>query len=213
MTENKIYDQNDTLRGFTEALGSALPAPGGGGAAALCGALGTALLNMVGSLTTGKKRYAASEEDIQRMMAEGKTIADALLECIRRDAEDFLPLAAAYGIPKDDPKRAEVLERETMRALGAPRKMLDLICRASEFLMDYYQKGSRLAVSDVGCAAAMLRAAADAASLNVYINTKALTDRTTAETVDFETKWAVDRVRERADRVYELVLNDLKEGR
>lgn len=211
--ENRIYDRKDVLENFVAALGSPLPAPGGGGAAAVCGALGTALMNMVANLTIGKKRYAEYEEELVRMRADGEKIADALLDCVRRDAEDFLPLAAAYAIPKDDPSREETLERETLRALGAPREMLALILNASAFLSDYSEKGSRLAISDVGCAAALLRAAAEAASLNVYINTRCLKNRQTASEIDTETKETVKVVRERADSAYAAVENSLTEVR
>ncbi len=50
-----------SCEGFLESLASKAPAPGGGGAAALVGAAGVALGNMVGSLTVGKKKYAAVE--------------------------------------------------------------------------------------------------------------------------------------------------------
>ena len=40
---------------FVTVLASSAPVPGGGGAAALVGAVGTALGNMVGSLTVGRR--------------------------------------------------------------------------------------------------------------------------------------------------------------
>jgi formiminotetrahydrofolate cyclodeaminase len=55
-----ITDNN--CRDFVEVLSSKAPVPGGGGASALVGAVGTALGNMVGSLTVGKKKYADVEE-------------------------------------------------------------------------------------------------------------------------------------------------------
>ena len=53
-----------SCREFVTVLASNEPAPGGGGAAALVAALGTALGNMVGSLTVGKKKYADVEAEI-----------------------------------------------------------------------------------------------------------------------------------------------------
>ena len=52
---------------FLAELASKAPTPGGGGTAALVGAAGVALGNMVGNLTTGKKKYAAVEADIQAL--------------------------------------------------------------------------------------------------------------------------------------------------
>ena len=50
-----------TVRGFADLLGSDAPAPGGGAAAGLAGALGAAVAGMVGSLTGGKKKYGEFE--------------------------------------------------------------------------------------------------------------------------------------------------------
>ena len=52
---------NLSCEGFLEELASKAAAPGGGGASALVGAAGVALGSMVGSLTVGKKKYAAVE--------------------------------------------------------------------------------------------------------------------------------------------------------
>ena len=65
--EKEIFPMDMTMencRKFVEVLASDAPAPGGGGAAALVGAIGTALGNMVGSLTVGKKKYAEVEAEI-----------------------------------------------------------------------------------------------------------------------------------------------------
>ena len=86
---------------FVEALYSKAAVPGGGGAAALVGAVGTALAGMVGNLTTGKKKYAEFEEDIQRILKEAQALQDRLLAMIDEDAENFLPLSKAYGLPKE----------------------------------------------------------------------------------------------------------------
>ena len=59
----------NSCREFVEVLASNAPVPGGGGAAALVGAIGTALGNMVGSLTVGKKKYADVEAEIIALKA------------------------------------------------------------------------------------------------------------------------------------------------
>ena len=102
-------------RAFTEALASNAPTPGGGGAAALVGAVGAALGHMVGALTVGKKKYAAVEAELTACMERIDALRLRLLELVQRDADCFAPLARAYGMAKDDPKRGETLERETLR--------------------------------------------------------------------------------------------------
>ena len=92
-----------SCREFVTVLASSEPAPGGGGASALVAALGTALGNMVGALTVGKKKYADVEEEIKALMKKCDDLQTQLLDQVPADAEGFVPLAKAYGIPKDDP--------------------------------------------------------------------------------------------------------------
>ena len=126
---------------FARVLAAKESVPGGGGAAALVGALGVALGSMVGNFTTGKKRYAEYEGDIQRMLADGEAIRTRLIELVAEDAEAFYPLSQAYGIPKEDPTRAQVLEEATKNACAGPVEMMRQICRAIELLEEMGQKG------------------------------------------------------------------------
>ena len=90
---------------FLSRLASKAPAPGGGGAAALVGAAGVALGNMVGNLTTGKKKYAAVEEEILVLNARAETLRKRLEALVQADADAFTPLAAAYGLPRETPEQ------------------------------------------------------------------------------------------------------------
>lgn len=172
---------NESCRKFVEVLASSAPTPGGGGAAALVGAVGTALGNMVGSLTVGKKKYAEVEGEILDLKAKCDALQTELLDLVKKDAEGFEPLAKAYGIPKDDPNRAEILEKATVEACKVPMEIMEKCCEALDYIKIFAEKGSRLAVSDAGCGAVCCKAALQAASLNVFINTKSLKDRSVAE--------------------------------
>jgi len=169
------------LNGFSAALASSAPVPGGGGASALCGALGAALASMVCGLTAGKKKYAAVEADIQRILADAETLRVELLAQIDGDAAAFAPLAKAYSIPKDDPSRAETLESALHAACAAPLEIMRLAARAIELHAELADKGSALAISDVGVGALLCRSSLLGASLNVFINTRLMTDRACAE--------------------------------
>ena len=191
-------------REFVAALASGAPTPGGGGAAALVGAVGTALGNMVGALTVGKKRYAGVEEEIRALMAECYSLQSALLDQVAADAECFAPLARAYSIPKDDPDREAALEEATLNACTAPLEIMRLCARAIECAAQFAEKGSRLALSDAGCAAILCKAALQAASLNVFINTGALRDRTAADELNARANGYLAAC-ERADAVFAQV--------
>ena len=173
-----------SCRDFVSALASSAPTPGGGGAAALVGAIGTALGNMVGALTVGKKKYAAVEAELLALKEKCTALQAELLAQVAADEAGFLPLANAYGIPKDDPRRDAALEETSITACQVPVRIMELCCEALDAVAVFAEKGSRLAVSDAGCAAVVLKAALQAASLNVFINTKGLKNRAYADALN-----------------------------
>ena len=204
-------DTTRSCREFTALLASDAPAPGGGGAAAMAGALGAALCGMVASLTTGRKKYAAVEDEIQQLLERCNTLHERLLDMVAADAEGFLPLARVYGMAKDDPARPAALQAASQTACGAPLRMhiMELCCEAIDYISVFAAKGSRLAVSDAGCAAALLQGGLRAASLNVYINTKAMPDRAAAEGLNRRCDELLRRGTALADAVFDRVKEKL----
>ena len=195
----------ESCRKFVEVLASNAPAPGGGGAAALVGAIGTALGNMVGSLTVGKKKYAEVEEEIIALKAKCDALQTELLDQVLADDEGFVPLAKAYGIPKDDPNRDAILEEATITACAVPMHIMELCCEAIDYIKVFAEKGSRLAVSDAGCGAVCCKAALQAASLNVFINTKSLKNREVAEEMNAKANGMLNTYCALADEIFATV--------
>lgn len=191
---------------FLEVLAAKNPVPGGGGASALVGAIGVALGNMVGSLTTGKKKYASVEGDIQRLNAQAQILRQELEALVTADAEVFEPLSKAYGLPKSTPEeaayKAEVMERVLCDACAVPMKIMEKCCQALELVEEYAEKGSVLAISDAGCAAVFCKAALQAASLNVFINTKSMADRSRAAELNARAENLMACYCPRADAVF-----------
>ena len=195
----------ETCRKFVEVLASDAPAPGGGGAAALVGAIGTALGNMVGSLTVGKKKYADVEAEIIELKGKCDALQTELLNQVEADEVNFLPLAKAYGIPKDDPNRDKIMEEATIIACSTPIKIMELCCQAIDYIKVFAEKGSRLAVSDAGCGAVICKAALQAASLNVFINTKTLKNRDVAEDMNRHANVMLNTYGQLADEIFNTV--------
>ena len=194
-----------SCREFVSVLASDAPAPGGGGAAAIVGAIGTALGNMVGSLTVGKKKYADVQDEIIALKAKCDALQTELLNQVEADEVNFLPLAKAYGIPKDDPNRDQIMEEATLVACSTPLKIMELCCEAIDVIDVFAAKGSRLAVSDAGCGAVCCKAALQAASLNVFINTKSLKDRVVAEELNDKTNALLNKYCALADEIFNSV--------
>mgnify|MGYP004469125467 FL=1 len=199
---------------FLAELAGKAPVPGGGGASALVGAAGVALGNMVGCLTAGKKKYAAVEADIQALNAKAEALRRELEALVQADAEAFAPLAAAYGLPKDTPAqaahKAAVLEAALDTACAVPLEIMQKCAEGIVLVEQYAAKGSVLAVSDAGCAAALCKAALQSASLNVFINTKLMTDRPRADALDAQADALLNEYIPRADAVFASVTNKLR---
>ena len=195
----------NSCREFVEVLASNAPVPGGGGAAALVGAIGTALGNMVGSLTVGKKKYADVEAEIIALKAKCDALQTELLDQVPADAEGFEPLSKAYGIPKDNPDRDRILEEATLVACQVPVRIMELCCQSLDAIAVFAAKGSRLAVSDAGCGAVCVKAALQAASLNVFINTKTLKNREAAEELNAKCLGMLEKYCALADEIFDTV--------
>lgn len=191
---------------FVEVLASKAPVPGGGGAAALVGAIGTALGNMVGSLTVGKKKYADVEADIIALQKKADGLQAELLTLVQKDAEEFEPLSKAYGLPSATPEekaeKARVMEIALKNACGVPMDIMRRCCDAIDMMVEFAAKGSALAISDAGVGAVCCKAALQGASLNVFINTKSMTNRDEAAALNAEAEQMLTKYTAIADGIF-----------
>lgn len=199
---------------FVEVLASKAPVPGGGGASALVGAVGTALGNMVGSLTVGKKKYADVEAEMWELKGKADVLQKELLTLIERDAEVFEPLSRAYGMPRETEEekaeKARVMEIVLKEACSVPMEIMEKCCEALDLIVEFAAKGSALAISDAGVGAVFCKAALQGASLNVYINTKSMKNREYAEELNQKADAMLEKYTKIADEVFESVLGRLK---
>lgn len=194
---------------FISVLASSAPVPGGGGAAALVGAIGMALGGMVGSLTIGKKKYADVQEEILALKTRSDELQARLLSMVDKDARAFEPLSRAYGLPgtTDEEKalKAEIMEAALKDASEPPFEIMNLCLDSINVIERFARIGSKLAISDAGCAAACCRAALNAACLNLFINTRLMKDRVYAEAVNKRAEEMLELGSVKADAVYDTV--------
>lgn len=198
-----------TCADFVSALASKAPVPGGGGAAALSGAVGTALGSMVCNLTLGKQKYADVQDDILRIQAHADALQQAFFDLIDEDAAAFEPLSKAYGLPRstdaERAARAAIMEDALKLAVVPPLLLMERCCEAIALLEELARIGSAIAISDVGCGAACCRAALTGGALNVFINTKSMADRAYADALDARARGMLDAYVPRCDDVYASV--------
>ncbi len=199
---------------FLEELSSKAPVPGGGGASAMGGAIGNGLGQMVANLTLGKKKYARWEEEISRLLAQMQELQVRFMELAAEDERVFAPLAEAYRLPagteEEKEHKRQVMEERLLAASLVPLQVMEAGMEMLEILQVLEEKGSVMAVSDVGVAVQFIRTAVAGAAMNVYINTGSMTDRDRAAKLNLRADEMVRKGTEAADRIYEKVLERLK---
>lgn len=195
---------------FLSELSSNAPVPGGGGASAAVGAFAAALGMMVTNLTIGKKKYADYEEEVKAVRDRLEGLRDQLIDLVDGDAVAFEPLSKAYSIPKDDPERDTIMENALYEASVVPMSIMETALAAAKELEILVEKGSKLAVSDVGVGILFAQAAIEGASLNVYINTKSMKDRDRAAALDAKADAIIAEGAALKARIYDGVLAAIK---
>ncbi len=173
LIEKKITD-------FLEDLASDLPAPGGGGAAALAGAMGACLISMVARLTIGKKGYEAVEVQMRDILRRSDQLYQQLTVQVDEDAAAFNEVIAAMKLPKANETeagiRTEAMQKSFRRAAEVPYKAA-VNCKEVLDLAAEIASGCNTNVSsDVGVAAELAWAGLQSSLLNVKINLPYLKD-------------------------------------
>ena len=197
------------ISNFLDELASNSPTPGGGSVAALAGALGVALISMVGNLTVGKKKYEDVEEDIKKIISSSEKLRYELSQLIEEDVKVFNNFMATYKMPKEteDEKgiRAEMIQESLIKAAKVPLKVaykcLDILSLSKEVA----EKGNINVVSDAGDAALMAEAALESAILNVKINLKMIKDEKERTELSSSIKEILLKEKGQKEKVLEIV--------
>ena len=177
--------KDNRIEEFLDALASQAATPGGGGAAAIIGAMGAALVSMVCNLTIGKKKYAEVEAEMKDVLAKTEALRRRLTDMIEDDAKAFDAVMGAYGMAKETDQQKAARDKAIQAALKlatdvplacarAAREVIDLAAIAAD-------KGNLNVISDAGVAVLAAHAALRSAALNVLTNTRMITDKRFAE--------------------------------
>lgn len=198
---------------FVDLLASDAPAPGGGSAAALEGALGAALTAMVCGLTVGKKKYAEFEELAQSAQAKALDLKTRFVDVMDRDTEAFNVVSAAFGMPKatDEEKaaRSAAIQKGLEGCTKTPFEMMELAVETLELTASILGKSNDSAASDLGVSALSLRAAIQGAWLNVLINIGSLKNKELAEDYRVKGEALLAKALPLADQIYDTVVKSM----
>jgi len=198
-----------SLSEFIERLASDSPAPGGGSAAALAGALATALVEMVANLTLGREEYAEAQTEMKAVKSAAASIRSELMELVDRDTRAFQAVMAAMRLPRgtEDEKntRKAAIREATKEASQVPLRVAELACEVLALARVAAQKGNPNAVTDAGVAGWLALAAAEGAGLNVKINLPGIKDDTFRSELGRRVNQYLDLAREASGEVKQAV--------
>ncbi len=198
---------------FVDLLASDAPAPGGGSAAALEGALGAALTAMVCGLTVGKKKYAEYQELAEEAQKKATDLKARFVDVMDRDTEAFNVVSAAFGMPKatDEEKaaRSAAIQKGLEGCTKTPFEMMELAVETLELTASILGKSNDSAASDLGVSALSLRAAIQGAWLNVLINIGSLKDTALAEDYRKKGEALLAKALPLADEIYDTVVKSM----
>ena len=173
-----------TVASFAGLLGSDAPAPGGGSASALAGALGAALAGMVSALTLGRKKYEEHQQLAEEGCEAARELQEQFLAAMENDTAVFNDFSEAMALPKDTParkaRRQEAMQQALRRCTESPLTMMELAVQCLELTERLIGKTNASALSDLGVSALLLGAALRGAWLNVLINLGSLKDEALA---------------------------------
>lgn len=198
---------------FVDLLASDAPAPGGGSAAALEGALGAALTAMVCGLTVGKKKYAEFEALAAEAQKKALDLKARFVDVMDRDTKAFNVVSAAFGMPKatDEEKaaRSAAIQKGLEGCTKTPFEMMELSVEALELTRSVLGKSNDSAASDLGVSALSLRAAIQGAWLNVLINIGSLKNKELAEDYRKKGEALLAKALPLADEIYQTVVQSM----
>ena len=200
---------NSSIQTFLDDLASERPTPGGGGAAAVSGAIGAALVSMVANLTIGKKNYEAVWQDLEAVNAKAVALRADLIRAIDEDVVAFNAVMGAYGLPRatdnEKAKRAAAIQAALKDATIAPLRAVKACFEVIRLSAAAAEKGNLNVISDAGVAVLSANAGLRSAALNVFINAKAIKDRDFAEKQIAEVNALLAQAAATTETVYQTV--------
>jgi len=163
-----------TLQAFADETSRDSAAPGGGSVAALAGALGAALAAMVANLPHPKQAYEKVRDDLEVVAVRAQELKQALLDAIDEDTWAFQRLMEAGRT--GGPDRESAVREATLGAARVPLSVVEACPEIVALCERAAELGMRASASDAGVGAAMARACAVGAAMNVRINLKDISD-------------------------------------
>lgn len=173
--------ESPTLGAYLDALASDAPAPGGGSAAALAGALAAALVAMVAQFTVGRPKYVTVEARVQDALTQVEALRATLQRLMADDEHAYTAVGAAWRLPRATPEektaRSRAIQAATLAAMQPPLAMVEASRRVLDLAAMLAEDGNPALASDAAVAALLAGAALRSAAINVQVNLAQLRDK------------------------------------
>lgn len=198
-----------TLHTYLDDLASSRPAPGGGSAAAVSGAMAAALVCMVCRLTLGKEKYADVQEEISTLLEQAEEQRQHFQQLMTEDITAYTRLSACFKMPRDDEDqrrmRFDAIQLCLHEAALVPLEMSERAVQMALICERVAEIGNANVLSDIGAAAMLAASAGTSAAWMVRINLKNLKDEAAVETLSGRLALALDGITNHCQRVTMLV--------
>lgn len=167
---------------------------------------------MVASLTLSNKKYIAVEAEMEKNIQEIHKLQEDLISLVQKDIDNFEPLAKLYKMKSKDPEEKKRIREAKQKALYeaclVPMEIIKKCGRAIELSQEFAVKGNKVVIAD-SPSAVLCKAAMQAASFNIYINTNMMKDKELAHRVNGETAQRIVYYGALADSVFGYTTNTL----
>lgn len=193
---------NESVSKYISDLAARQPAPGGGSAASLTGALGIALLEMACSFTIGNKRYKDVEDAVSRHVIALKKIREEFALLIDEDVKVYGAICGAFKT-KDEKN----IDKALKDGYDISLKMCRLSKSGIDIALDVAAKSNINLITDAGCGAELLRASFNSGAFNAEINLKGIKDASFAE----KERSALNKMKNDMDDLYNKVISKVNE--
>ena len=180
--------QTNSIQTFLDCLAAKTSTPGGGTAAAITGAQGSALISMV-------CQFSTNFEGATRMDHRAQQARASFLDLAQSDIEAFDTVMAAYRLPKNKPEREQNIQSSLLQAAEAPRATMALANSLIDDVLTLSQRGNKNLVTDTGMAAILIEATIRSAEFNILINLKGISDESYVTDVTAEIMTCTSRLK------------------
>ncbi len=200
---------NKPLEEYLADLASAKPTPGGGSAAALSGAMASALACMVARLTLNKAEYAAVHSEIETILQQAEQARERFQQLMQADIDAYGQLSACFKMPRaTDQERAartQAIQAALTNAALVPLEVAELAAQLAQYCQRIAEIGNKNVLSDIATAMALTLGACNGAAWMVRTNLHSMKDAQQVEALGGRLSAALNTITTVSERIVSIM--------